>query len=78
MSLMPRADWSRRLPEPIVVSPRRKLRTLLDVSKFLLALPPERHATPGCQYLAALAIKAAEGRADVAAIPVVFKIARLR
>jgi len=73
---MPRADWSQKLPESISIG-RRKLRTLLDVSEFLLALPPETQAQPRALYVAELAMKAAEGRGDAASVGLVLQIAGL-
>jgi hypothetical protein len=60
-----------------IAAGRRKLRTLADVRNFLLALPPEIQEQPRCQRLAAVAMNAAEGRGDPAAVVVVFKLAGL-
>lgn len=74
---MPHSDWSRPLPEPLDIGKRKKLRTLHDLSQFLLSLSPERQAKRGWQNVTKLAMEAADGTGDASRIPVAFKIARM-
>jgi hypothetical protein len=70
-----KADWTRKLSEPIDLGGRRPLRTLADVRKHLMSLPAERQHWPAVQAVARLLLEAAEGK-DVGDITVLMRIAR--
>jgi hypothetical protein len=69
-------DYTRRLPVPLDAGKRKKLRTLEDVSAFLLSLPQARQSYPGWQSVARLVMTAAEG-GDIAKIETAFRLARM-
>lgn len=67
-------DWSRPLPQPLTVG-RRKLRTLDDVRRYVVALPKERGDLPMWQNVADALFEAANG-GKLSGVIVAFKLAK--
>ena len=58
---MPRSNWSRPLPQPLVVPTVMTLRTLDDVRELLRQLPEENRSKAAWRYVASQLDKAATG-----------------
>ena len=56
-----RADWSRRLPQALVIPTVMTLKTLADVRELLRHLPEDRRARPTWRHVAAELEQAAAG-----------------
>ena len=69
--LRKRADWSRRLPRPIVIPNVMTLKTLADVRALIERHPPaERRDRPTWRYVAQRLAEAAAGGADTAEVAI--------
>ena len=58
---MPRPDWSRALPRPIVIPKIVTLKTLADVRELMRHLPEDRRERPTWRYVTAQLAEAAAG-----------------
>lgn len=61
--MTPRRDWSRPLPQPLIIPRLMTLRTLADVRTLIAHLPKERRAFATWRIVAA-ELEAAAGGAD--------------
>jgi hypothetical protein len=69
-----RPDWSRPLPELLVIPKVMTLRTLADVRTLLKHLPPETREKETWQHVADCLDKAARGSVDVIHVSIPLQI----
>jgi hypothetical protein len=77
---LPRPDWSRALPRPLVIPEVMTLKTLADVRELMRHLPEDRRERPTWRHVASQLDKAAAGTdpADfVVALRMVLSIERV-
>ena len=60
---MPHPDWSRALPQPLVIPKVMTLKTLADVRELMRHLPEDRRARSTWRYVAQQLAEAAVGAA---------------
>ena len=72
---MPRPDWSRALPRPLVIPSVMTLRTLADVRELMRHLPEDRRARSTWRYVARQLADAAAGAADPADAAISLRLA---
>ena len=68
-----KADWSRRLPRPLVIPKVMTIATLADVRKLMQHLPKDRREMSTWRHVAAELDKAAAG-ADVLDVAVMLRM----
>jgi hypothetical protein len=68
-----RPDWSRRLPQPLVIPKVMTITTLADVRELMRHLPEDRREMSTWRHVAAELDKAAHG-ADVADVAVALRM----
>ncbi len=61
---MPRPNWSRALPQPLVIPSVMTLRTLADVRELMRHLPEDRRARSTWRYVGQQLAEAAVGAAS--------------
>jgi hypothetical protein len=71
---MPRANWSRPLPRPLIIPTVMTLRTLADVRELIRHLPVEHRNSRIWRYVAGQVEKAATG-GDVAEAAIALRLA---
>ena len=71
---MPRPNWSRALPRPLVIPTVMTLKTLADVRKLMRHLPAEHRERPTWRHVAAELEQAAAG-ADTVDVAVALRLA---
>ena len=71
---MPRPNWSRALPQPLVIPKIMTLKTLADVRTLLRHLPEDRRAWHTWHHVAAELEQAAAG-ADTVDVAVALRLA---
>ena len=71
---MPRPNWSRALPRPLVIPKVMTLKTLADVRAFMRHLPVEHRKRPTWRHVAAELEQAAAG-ADTVDVAVALRLA---
>ncbi len=69
-----RADWSRRLPRPLIIPTVMSLKTRADVRELMRHLPPEHRERPTWRHVAAELDQAAAG-ADTVDVAVALRLA---
>jgi hypothetical protein len=67
---MPRPDWSRPLPQPLVIPTVMTLRTLDDVRELMRHLPEENRSKAPWRYVASQLDKAATGKLDAVEVEI--------
>ncbi len=72
---MPRPNWSRALPQPVVIPKVMTLRTLDDVRQLMRHLPEDRRARSTWRYVAQQVAEAASGAADPADAAISLRLA---
>jgi hypothetical protein len=71
---LPRPNWSRALPRPLVIPTVMTLKTLADVRKLMRHLPAEHRERPTWRHVAAELEQAAAG-ADTVDVVVALRLA---
>ncbi len=71
--LRKRADWSRPLPQPLVIPTVMTLKTLADVRELMRHLPAEHRGRPTWRHVAAELEQAAAG-ADTVEVDVAVRL----
>ncbi len=72
--LRKRADWSRPLPQPLVIPTVMTLKTLADVRELMRHLPAEHRERPTWRHVAAELEQAAAG-ADPVDVAIALRLA---
>jgi hypothetical protein len=70
---LPRPNWSRPLPRPLIIPTVMTLRTLADVRALMRHLPEDRRARWTWQYVEAQIAEAASG-GDVAGATIALRL----
>ena len=71
---LPRSNWSRPLPQPLVVPTVMTLRTLDDVRELLRHLPEENRSKAAWRYVASQLDKAATGTLDTVEVEIALRL----
>ncbi len=71
---MPRPNWSRALPRPLVIPTVMTIKTLADVRALIRHLPAEHRERPTWRHVAAVLEQAAAG-ADAVDVAVALRLA---
>ena len=72
---MPRPNWSRPLPQPLVIPDVMTLTTLADVRELLRHVPKERRALHTWRYVADQLEAAARGDVEAVHVSVALRMA---
>ena len=72
---MPRPNWSRALPRPLVIPGVMTLKTLADVRELMRHLPEDRRARSTWRYVAQQLAEAAVGAASPADAAISLRLA---
>ncbi len=72
---MPRPNWSRALPRPLVILKIMTLKTLADVRTLMRHLPEDRRARSTWHYVAQQLAEAAVGAASLADAAISLRLA---
>jgi hypothetical protein len=71
---MPRPDWSRPLPKPLVIPSVMTLRTLADARELMRHLPEENRSKATWHYVASQLEKAATGTLDTVEVEIALRL----
>jgi hypothetical protein len=71
---LPRPNWSRPLPQPLVIPTVMKLVTLADVRTLIRHVPAERREMTTWRYVASQLAEAAAGAIDTAHVAVALRL----
>jgi hypothetical protein len=71
---MPRPNWSRPLPRPLVIPEVMTIATLADVRELMRHLPEDRLARSTWRYVASQLDKAANGTLDTVEIEIALRL----
>jgi hypothetical protein len=72
---LPRPNWSRALPQPLVIPSVMTLRTLADVRELMRHLPEDRRARSTWRYVGQQLAEAAVGAASPADAAISLRLA---
>jgi hypothetical protein len=71
---LPRSNWSRPLPKPLVIPTVMTLRTLADVRELMQHLPEENRSKAPWRYVASQLDRAANGTLDTVEVEIALRL----